>query len=346
MDWTSLMRRVLLVLFFLSGFAALTYQIVWVHMLELVFGVTSFAVATVLAAFMGGLALGSFWGGKYVDKRGNPLAVFGGLQIGIAVFALIFPILVAGLTHLFVLSWGLWTSHYYLFSLLRFLSAFLLLLVPTTMMGATLPVLAKVFVRAREQLGSDVGCLYSVNNWGAVLGALVTGFLLIEILGVREASQVAAAISAAIGVVAFYLPRPLPQPSPEKAAPPPVAQGAASGEYPRYVFHVVLWTFAIQGFTSLAYEVVWTRMLAGSMVTATVYTFSAVIAVFIAGLAIGSLLVGRLADRRASSLGLLAGLEIGIGLSALLLLPLFHVVEWNLRPDSTLSWGKSMACGK
>ncbi len=337
-------RGILLILFLLSGFAALIYQVVWVRMLGLVFGVTSFAVATVLSAFMAGLALGSFYGGKFIDKRTNPLPVFSCLQIGIAVFALLFPVLVSGLTDLYVFIYRLWGTSFYLFSLLRFAIAFLLLLIPTTLMGATLPVVAKFYVRTRNELGSDVGALYSVNNWGAVLGALAAGFVLIETLGVRETSQLAAAISVAIGLATLYIHRHSPRQS--SATPTPdriITEEQTTEQYPRYVFHIVLWVFAIEGFTSLGYEVVWTRILASSGIVITVYAYSLVVATFIAGLAIGSFLIRKFVDKRIDLLNLLAGIEIGIGLTALLLLPLFNAPEWYPRLVGTSwSWGRSV----
>ncbi len=329
-------------MFAVSGFTALIYQVVWVRMLGLVFGVTSFAVATVLSAFMAGLALGSFYGGKFIDKRKNPLLVFSCLQIGIAVFALLFPVLVSGLTHLYVLIYRQWATTFYLFSLLRFVLAFLLLLIPTTLMGATLPILAKVFVRTRDKLGSDVGALYSVNNWGAVLGALAAGFILIETLGVRGTSQLAAAISASIGLATLYIHThssrlPAAIPTPDRL----ITEGGAAKQYPRHVFHIVLWVFAIEGFTSLGYQVVWMRILASSRIAISVYAYSLVVATFIAGLAIGSFLIRKFVDKRVDLLSLLAGIEIGIGLSVLLLLPLLNAPEWHLRlVGPNPSWGK------
>jgi len=338
-------KGALLGLFFLSGCAALAYQVAWVRMLKLVFGVTSFAVVTVLSAFMAGLALGSLLGGRFIDKRRDPLRVFCGLQIGIAAFALLFPVLVSGLTLLYVGIYRHWVSNFYLFGLLRFALAFVVLLVPSTLMGATLPVLAKFFVRAEDKLGSDLAALYSVNNWGAVLGALAADFALIELLGVRGTTYLAAAISALVGLAALYLGKRAAGRSPPPVAAEPVAAERAPARYPRYILHIALWVFAIEGFTSLAYEVVWTRILAGQRIVITVYAYSLVAATFVAGLAIGSLLVRRFADRKVDLLIVLAGIEVGIGLSALLLLPLFNMPEWyiGLRGGMNPSWARYVA---
>ncbi|MFO8006763.1 MAG: fused MFS/spermidine synthase [Candidatus Brocadiia bacterium] len=323
------LRAALILLFFLSGAAALIYQVVWARMLHLVFGVTSFAVATVLSAFMAGLALGSLLGGRYVDRHGDPLRAFSALQIGIGLFALVFPFVLDGLTGIYVLIHQQWATTFYVFSLMRFALAFVVLLVPTTMMGATLPVLVKWFVRRPERLGSDVGALYSANNWGAVLGALAAGFVLMEALGVRETSYLAAALSVGIGLACLALRRragPAQAERTPEAAPGP-AEEPVGPAYPRYVMYVVLWVFALEGFTSLAYEVVWTRMLAASSIVITIYAYSLVVATFIVGLAIGSYLIRRYADRVKDLLSLLGGIEIAIGLTAVGLLPLFKVSE-------------------
>jgi spermidine synthase len=319
------MRAILILFFFFSGVSALIYQIVWMRMLTLVFGVTSFAVATVLSAFMAGLALGSYYGGRYVDKWKRPLLVFSGLQLGIGAFALVFPILLGLLTTIYVFLYREWPASLYVFSLLRFVLSFGLLLIPTTLMGATLPVIVKHFVKNRSKLGSNVGILYSANNWGAVLGGLAAGFVMIEMLGVRETAYIAAAISIAIGICTLFVERRVSMPVTEIKLPEEGIVKEDVGEaYSKRVLRVVLWVFAIEGFTSLAYEVIWTRILAGSLIVSTTYAYTLVVATFIAGLAIGSLIIGRFADSRKDLLSWLAGIEIAIGLSAIALLPLFH----------------------
>ncbi len=320
------LRPALLAMFFLSGLSALIYQVAWARMLGLVFGVTSFAVATVLSAFMAGLALGSLVGGRIVDRRRSPLLVFACLELGIGATALLFPLAVSGLTSIFVAVRQHWVGTFYVLSLLRFLLAFSVLLVPTTLMGATLPVLVRAYAGRPGRLGSDVAALYAANNWGAVLGALTAAFVLVQTLGVRETTYLAAAVNAAVGLAALYLSLGAPGPAPA-ARPAAEEPAGASTAYPRGVVRLVLWVFALEGFTSLAYEVVWTRILSASFIVVTVYAYGLVVATVIAGLAIGSTLVGRIVDTRRDVLKWLAGIEIGIGLSAALLLPLFKTAE-------------------
>ncbi len=319
-------RRALLLMFFLSGISALIYQVVWVRMLGLVFGVTTLAVSTVLSAFMAGLAIGSYLGGRFVDRRDDPLRLFAGLQFGIGLFGLLFPALVWLLTALYVAVYRHWQADFAVLSLLRFVFAFGLLLIPTTLMGATLPVIVRGYVRRLDRLGADVGALYSMNNWGAVLGALAAGFLLMELVGVRATGWLAALVSLSLGTAALSMHKkraPAAEPLERAAGEANEGEGIGEDAYPRYVLPVVLAVFALEGFTSLAYEVVWTRILAALGIVITVYAYALVVATFIAGLAVGSFLISRILDRRRDLLAWLAGLELAIGAAALALLPLF-----------------------
>src|SRR5881296_2774402 len=153
-------RGVVLALCFLSGASSLLYEVVWARMLHLLFGDTVLAVSTVLASFMAGLALGSFWSGKYVDRRPRVLALYACLEAGIGVSAVALPVLLQALTPLYVGLHQYLHASFWLFSVVRFLLAFGLLFVPTTLMGATLPVLSRYMVRHTATLGWSVGTLY------------------------------------------------------------------------------------------------------------------------------------------------------------------------------------------
>ena len=150
-------RSVVLLLFFLSGVSGLVYEVVWVRMLGLIFGTTVYAVSTVLTSFMAGLGLGSFWFGRVIDKRKDPLAVYGRLQIGIGIYCLLIPLLFKVLTQGYIGIYQLVSPSSYTFGLIRFILAFVVLVIPTTLMGATFPVISKFFVRWREELGWEIG---------------------------------------------------------------------------------------------------------------------------------------------------------------------------------------------
>ena len=132
-------QAAVLVLFFLSGATGLV-EVVWHKMLVLVFGSTAFATATILASFMSGLALGSFCFGRFADRYREPLKVYAYLEAGIGVFALLFPVILSGVTAAYVGIYQRFDATFYLFSLLRFILSFLILVIPSFLMGGTLPV--------------------------------------------------------------------------------------------------------------------------------------------------------------------------------------------------------------
>src|SRR5262249_9882470 len=158
--------------FVLSGATGLIYEVLWARMLGLVFGATTLAVSTVLAAFMGGLALGSALSGKFAQSIRKPLSVYGLIEILIAVYALLVPLLFRWIDHVYALIWQQLQPGYFTFSLWRFVLSSLVLLVPTTLMGATLPVLAAALVRSSAHDSNSVTRLYACNLAGAILGTL------------------------------------------------------------------------------------------------------------------------------------------------------------------------------
>ena len=156
--------------FFLSGAAGLIYEIVWTRMLGLVFGHTVFAVTTVLAAFMAGLALGAWLFGRVIDGRDRPLRVYALLEIAVGLSALAVPLLLQGAQSVYLWVYRSMGLSFFILTMSQFALVFCILLVPVTLMGATLPVLVKFFVGALEGLGRKVGDLYALNTFGAVTG--------------------------------------------------------------------------------------------------------------------------------------------------------------------------------
>jgi spermidine synthase len=169
-------RGLLVLLFVLSGAAALCYEVAWTRHLVLVFGNTTRAVALLLGAYMLGLALGSEVGGRLADRTRRPALLYAAFEIAVAVFALAFPWLVDAARAVYL---GLGTSA----TPVLFVLAFALLVIPTFCMGTTLPLLARATVADPARTGRDVGSLYAANIVGAVLGAGATGFVLMESLG-------------------------------------------------------------------------------------------------------------------------------------------------------------------
>jgi spermidine synthase len=174
--WTGF--GVIFVCFFLSGATSLIYQVLWLRLLGLVFGHTVYAITTILAAFMGGLALGSFLLAGRVARIRNPIRAYGWLEIGIGGYCALLPFLLLLASHLYLNLHLHLNFSYDAFSFVQFFLIFALLLVPTTLMGGTLPVLSQALVKEEAGLGRKVGALYAVNTTGAVIGVVLAGYFL------------------------------------------------------------------------------------------------------------------------------------------------------------------------
>ncbi len=300
------MRRALVViLFVLSGAAALAYQVAWTRHLVLVFGNTTRAVALILAAYMLGLALGSEFGGRLADRVRRPVLWYAGFEALIGLYALAFP----PLAHLIrggYLDLGSGATP------VLFVGAFAVLLVPTFLMGTTLPLLVKATVRDSDRTGGDVGMLYGANIVGAVAGTAITGFWLIEAAGVLGSTRWAAATNILIALLALLVPRLADrQPAPE-AAPDLASESVRTRR--RLATAALVAAFA-SGLVGLAAEVVWTRLLVFFLQGFT-YTFSAMLAVFLLGLALGNFVFGRVALRTSRPAVVMGRLQIAVGVVA------------------------------
>ena len=297
-------------LFFVSGASGLIYEVLWTRQLGLIFGVSTYAIATVLATFMGGLALGSYLGGQWVDRARSPLRIYAILEAGVGLYALALPMLFAGLRPLYISLYGLDVS-YAVFSFGRAVLAGLVLLVPTTLMGATFPVLVRFWVRSHDDVGRGTGLLYFVNTAGAIVGCLLAGFVLIERLGLRGTTHVAAATNLLLAVVALWLAR-----TPTGAARPAGHEHvAAAGDLPGVspgIARLVLGCAGLSGFVALAAEVLWSRALLRYLYNST-YAFTTMLATFLFGIALGSALFSARLARTRRPLLLLAGLLTGVG---------------------------------
>jgi len=185
----------------LSGAAALIYEVVWTRSLALVMGSTTYALSTMLAAFMTGLTVGGYLGGLWADRTKNPSFAFGLIEAGIAIFGLITLIFIKSLSPLY--AWVFYTFHlsFSSFSLAQFILSFILMLIPTTLMGATFPLVLKARARNLGEIGRETGDVYSINNLGAILGSVAAGFILIPAFGVTTTNIVAASINLVVALI-------------------------------------------------------------------------------------------------------------------------------------------------
>lgn len=204
-QFQSEMFLLVLALFFASGFSSLIYQVIWTRHLTLIFGSTTFATATVLAVFMGGLALGSFFAGRVADRIAKPFLWYGILEGIIGIWALAVPVLLDISVSSYRVIWELTHFDFFAFSLLRLALAAMILLLPTTLMGATLPLLSKYVADALDTVGERVGTIYAINTLGAVCGAAQSGLILLPSLGLSTTTLIAAGINMFLCVVVLYV---------------------------------------------------------------------------------------------------------------------------------------------
>ena len=174
------MRQTVAIIFFLSGASGLIYQIIWTRQLTLLFGSTVLAISTVLTAFMAGLALGSVYFGKLADRHSSPMRLYAILEILIGVYALIFPLFLLILKASYILIYRSFNAEFYSLTLVRFAISFLIVLIPTTLMGGTLPTISKFVVKEIGNRGRRIGFFYAVNTFGAAIGTIATGFICIQ----------------------------------------------------------------------------------------------------------------------------------------------------------------------
>jgi spermidine synthase len=275
-----------LICFFLSGAAGLIYQVAWGKSLGLIFGHTAYAVATVLAVFMGGLAAGSAWIGGWSEGRSRPLALYGWLEIGTAATGALSLAGLMGVRSVYFAAYPYVAAHDFILLLLRFVGAALILFLPTFLMGGTLPILLRAVTRNSSELGKRLARLYWVNTAGAVAGTIAAGFLLLPTVGLRRTLEIAVGLNIFAAVLALLLSR-------REAASEP-APAAERGPAPRRTMEperetpwFFLLSFAVVGATALAYEVGWTRLLATQLGSST-YAFTLMLATFLTGIVLGS----------------------------------------------------------
>jgi spermidine synthase len=320
-------------MFFLSGAAALIYQVVWVRSLTLIFGGSHLAVTAVLSIFMAGLAIGGYAIGKYVDHGRKPLRLYGLLELGIALFALIFIGLMELYPSIYIpLAQGKDNAHVYLL-FIRALFSVVALIIPTTLMGGTLPVLSRFVTGQHRTLRGHLSFLYGINTLGAVLGATGAGFLFLRLYSVSTTLTIAILTNAFIGVAALLLQG---KAAIVLASEPSVVEdkdalsktdstglSQSRGIENAFSQKLVLWGIGVSGFCALGYEVLWSRILT-IVVGASVYGFTTMLVAFLAGIAIGSEAYGlfpklfKIEDKGANrSILWFGGVQVIIGATAL-----------------------------
>jgi spermidine synthase len=274
----------LLLLFVGSGCAALIYEVVWFQLLELVIGSSAVSMGVLLGTFMGGMCLGSFLLPRFIAPAAHPLRVYAWLELGIGAFGLLIlfgmPI-VGG-------AYTAWAGSGIAGTLLRGAAAAICLLPPTLLMGATLPAIARWVERTPDGV-AWLGFFYGGNTAGAVFGSLLAGYYLLSSFDISVATYVAVVLNVSVAMAAMTISSLAPY---DAIGPALASLPEAAPARRRQTLYLVA---ALSGFTALACEVIWTRLLS-LLLGGTVYTFALILAVFLGGLGLGSS-IGSFAGR-------------------------------------------------
>ena len=307
--------RLGLILFF-SGFCSLVYQVAWLRLLRLIFGSSTASTAVVLAIFMGGLGLGGLVLGRRAERSPNPLRFYAFLELGIALSAALSPLLIDAVRGLYIALGGAEGLGLFGATALRLLLATIVLGVPTTLMGGTLPAVAQAMERDKDEGRRLVALFYGVNTFGAVTGAFLTTFILLELLGVRQSLWLSAALNLLLAMVVRAMaartmadPHPL-TPSPRKRGETgeegsPTNLERVPGGEGSTASRLVLFGAFFVGFVFFLMEIVWYRMLA-PILGGSSYTFGLILAVALFGIAVGGGLYSLGSEGRRPSLEALA----------------------------------------
>jgi len=275
----------LLALFFFSGCAALIYEMVWFYLVQLVVGASSISLAVLLCAFMGGMALGSWLLPRLVPARLHPLRVVAALEAGIGLLGILIPLALPFIQQAYVSFAG----HGPDAIAMRALFCVVILTPPTILMGATRPAIARL--RQGDAQSTDIGLLYMANLAGGAVGTALAGFYLLRVYDTVIATAVAVILNALIALTFYFLARGTRHLAPSVWAPSPLAPGT---RHSAPAAPAVYLAAALSGLTSLGAEVVWTRQLS-LLFGASVYTFSLILSVFLAGLGLGGFAGSHLA---------------------------------------------------
>ncbi|MBD3271139.1 MAG: hypothetical protein GF384_01210 [Elusimicrobia bacterium] len=308
------MKKTIYFLFFLSGISGLIYEIVWVRMLSRILGNTTIAITVILAVYMSGLALGSFYFGDKLTRYKKHLKLYGWLELGIGLSALIISL---------TLPWS-WDIYQYIYTItgpsaywavaVRNISLFIYILVPTILMGGTLPVLSAFFVRQYRSLGHTVSLLYGLNTLGAVAGVLLSSYVTLGFIGEIRTVIIGVIINIVVGFIALGMSRTVLHPDTQTST---ASHPPSKDEQPLSVSsragNIVLLIILVSGMTALAYEVIWSRQLLLYLDTS-IYAFATTLAIFLFGISAGSIGISYVIKRLKDPVALMGMFQIGIGI--------------------------------
>ena len=357
----------------LSGAAALVYEVVWARLLGLVMGHTVYALSAVLTSFLGGLALGAWLAGQWTRRRGASLRLYAAIELGIAAFAAAMPWLIDACTPLFGAAYRELGERFVVYNLVQFAVCGGLLLLPTVLMGATLPVVVSMLLARPREIASGTGRLYAVNTVGGALGAAAAGFVLLPRLGMHGTLLAAGCVNLSVAGIAYWLALRRPSdaltadavaPSASQSLPETHSRSskhneaassargrggrtAAPDDWPAPPLPALVALYGLAGFSSLVLQVGWVRIVSLS-IGSTTYGFTITLVSFITGLGIGSYAVGRIALVARRPVAAIFWLNAVISLASLASLPFLgslpvYVLQLVGRTEADFSrvlWGE------
>ncbi|GMU21105.1 MAG: hypothetical protein AMXMBFR13_11990 [Phycisphaerae bacterium] len=303
--------------FFASGAAGLLYEICWIRKAALVFGAATPAVSTVLSAFFAGMAAGYYAFGRYAQRTRRPLRVYALLELTLGALGLLSPLCFVAAETLYASVYPQVAGSAAALILIRLVLVGAVLMPATFLMGGTLPLFCRAYVRLDSRLSLAVGGLYAWNTLGAAVGCAASGFLLIPAIGVNTTIYLAGTLNLIIGTAVLGIGRRLPLTDPLTATPPVQSTGSsAQRTSERRAIYVL---FFLTGFALLGNEVVWIRFLS-LLVRNTVYTYTVTVTLILAGIVLGSLLIALFADRIRHRALLFGLLQVVVGILVLVVL--------------------------
>jgi spermidine synthase/MFS family permease len=306
------------------------YEIAWSKYLSLFIGNTTYSHMIVLATFMGGLALGAWYWGTFADRSRNHLRLYGILELLIGGYCFAYPVVIRFCEGAFIHSASLLeiSSGSASLVVIKFLLSFSTLIVPTFLMGGTLPILTKYFVRDTNQTGANVALLYFTNSLGAVAGSVAAGFFLIRFTSLDTTVWIAASLNVLIGGSVLLATRA----TSGKNAPPATSvtqHENSTAHFSRKIVSIAVIAAAVSGFTAMIYELTWVRLLSNILGSST-YSFTLMLTAFIGGIALGSLIISFLLKRLKNVVGLLAACQLGTSFVMLITIPLYERLPYYL----------------
>ncbi len=335
----ALNKNLVYLMMFCSGFAGLIYEIIWLRVLGVFFGVSSFAIATVVGVFLLGLGIGAFLFGRISEKNVDVVKLYAFLELAISAFSL-FAFFALGMDFFgFVHNYAYNHFSFYAFSTVRFAIAFIILIIPCALMGGTIPVLARHLLKSSQSLGRDFSALYYANSFGAVLGIVAVGFFLVRIFGVFESFAVALSINILIFLAITILN--LAAYSKKKGFYKSAKNREANKTNKMQTFlpknlpkipgkkrSIIPFILMLTGFLTAGFELLWARLVS-IFGTATNYSFTAILGGFIAGIALGSFVFRKKSDE-GKGLNLLLVLFTGSAAFGSAVLAFFSTRNWLL----------------